>query len=84
MKNQIKYLQLLLVLCSLNFCAQRSERPFILVKNSDRLKVLEKIDSKPWANEIYSDLKKMAAPRWKCMNRSGANCRGKSWSAFLR
>lgn len=58
MKNQIKYLQLLLVLCSLNFCAQRSERPFILVKNSDRLKVLKKIDSKPWANEIYSDLKK--------------------------
>ncbi|WP_288956153.1 hypothetical protein, partial [uncultured Polaribacter sp.] len=58
MKNKTIYLQLLLVLCSLNFFAQKLERPFILVKNAERSEILKKIDSIPWAKQIYSDLKK--------------------------
>ena len=58
MKNKTIYLQLLLVLCSLNFFAQKLERPFILVKNAERSEILKKIDSKPWSKQIYSDLKK--------------------------
>jgi hypothetical protein len=36
---------------------QAQERPFILVKSSERIQILDKIDKQPWANAIYEDLK---------------------------
>jgi len=36
---------------------QEKERPFILVKNSERAKILNKIETKKWAKEIYVNLK---------------------------
>lgn len=57
MKNK-KLVLLFLILGSFSLTSQKLDRPFILVKNSDRSEILKKIDSKPWANEIYSDLKK--------------------------
>ena len=37
--------------------SQEKERPFILVKNSDRTEILNKIKTKTWAKEIYENLK---------------------------
>jgi hypothetical protein len=37
--------------------SQQKQRPFILVKSSERNKILEKIDTQPWAKQIYQDLK---------------------------
>lgn len=56
MKNKI-VLQLFLVLGSLGLFSQELERPFILVKNSERAKILNKIETKKWAKEIYVNLK---------------------------
>ncbi|WP_299430094.1 heparinase II/III family protein [uncultured Maribacter sp.] len=36
---------------------QALERPFILVKSSERNQILEKIDIQPWAKEIYESIK---------------------------
>jgi hypothetical protein len=36
---------------------QELERPFILVKSSERDQILNKIKTKPWANNIYTTLK---------------------------
>ncbi|GGD04764.1 heparinase II/III domain-containing protein [Hyunsoonleella pacifica] len=36
---------------------QQLERPFIIVKTSERAKILAKIESQPWAEKIYNDLK---------------------------
>ena len=36
---------------------QEVERPFILVKSSERDQILEKINTQNWANEIYESLK---------------------------
>ena len=36
---------------------QEKERPFILVKNSERAEILNKIETKKWAKEIYVNLK---------------------------
>ncbi|WP_248722507.1 heparinase II/III family protein [Seonamhaeicola sp. ML3] len=38
--------------------SQTQERPFILVKASERQKILDKIENQDWANEIYANLKK--------------------------
>ena len=37
--------------------SQELERPFILVKSSDRNQILDKIKTKPWANKIHTTLK---------------------------
>ncbi len=37
--------------------SQELERPFILVKSSERNQILNKIKTKPWANKIYTTLK---------------------------
>jgi hypothetical protein len=37
--------------------SQSKERPFILVKSNERNQILEKIDTQPWAKEIYDALK---------------------------
>jgi hypothetical protein len=37
--------------------SQELERPFILVKASEREEVLDKIKNQPWANDIYLTLK---------------------------
>ena len=41
-----------------HLCSQELERPFILVKSSERTKILNKIKTKPWANKIFVALKK--------------------------
>ncbi|TWO34495.1 hypothetical protein E1J38_001170 [Seonamhaeicola sediminis] len=38
--------------------SQTQERPFILVKASEREKILDKIEKQDWANEIYTNLQK--------------------------
>ena len=40
--------------------AQELERPFILVKASERDQILQKINTQPWANDIYIHLKSIA------------------------
>ncbi|MFK8059851.1 MAG: heparinase II/III family protein [Polaribacter sp.] len=57
MKNKLILLQLTLILYSLNLFSQEIERPFILVKASERNQVLQKIKTKNWAKEIYTELK---------------------------
>ena len=37
--------------------SQELERPFILAKSSERNQILDKIKTKPWANNIYTTLK---------------------------
>ncbi|MHB0753728.1 heparinase II/III domain-containing protein [Polaribacter sp. M15] len=56
MKNKI-VLQLFLIIGSLSLYSQKLERPFILVKSSERNQVLQKIEKEPWAKEIYQKLK---------------------------
>lgn len=56
-KNKIFLLQLFLIVYSLNLFSQELERPFILVKASERTAILNKIETKPWANKIYENLK---------------------------
>lgn len=56
MRNKIVF-HLILVLGSLSLLSQELERPFILVKNSERAKILNKIETKKWAKEIYVNLK---------------------------
>lgn len=38
--------------------SQAPERPFIMVKASEREKILDKIEKQDWANEIYTNLQK--------------------------
>lgn len=58
--NYINYRIILLVIVFL-FCfkmlGQKTERPFILVKASERQKVLNKIENEIWAKNIYLNLK---------------------------
>ena len=54
---------LLIVFCSINqIHSQDIERPFILVKASERQQVIEKIENKKWAKDIYDDLLKINNP----------------------
>ncbi len=39
--------------------SQELERPFILVKTSERKQILNKIKTKPWAKEIFKNLKEI-------------------------
>ncbi|TBN02972.1 hypothetical protein EYD45_10475 [Hyunsoonleella flava] len=50
-------LLIVFVFLSLRVTSQQLERPFILVKSSERNQILEKINTQEWANEIYLDLK---------------------------
>ena len=54
------YKLVLVVLCIFSLCgnafSQELERPFILVRASERAEILNKIETKPWAKEIYTDL----------------------------
>lgn len=53
-----KYIIILLItLCSGNIFSQQLERPFILVKSSERNQILNKIDKQDWAKDIYENLK---------------------------
>ncbi|WP_298551272.1 heparinase II/III family protein [uncultured Algibacter sp.] len=56
-KTKIVLLLILLITSYLNVISQELERPFILVKSSERNQILEKIDAQKWANDIYFDLK---------------------------
>ena len=56
MKFKIIFVLLLVFISFKNF-SQKLERPFILVKSSERASILEKIDTQPWAKRIYKDLK---------------------------
>lgn len=47
---------LIISLCGKIF-SQEFERPFILVKPSERNQILDKIDTQPWAQQIYDTLK---------------------------
>ncbi len=38
--------------------SQESERPFILVKSSERDQILKKIKTKPWVNKFYKNPEK--------------------------
>ncbi|KEZ94290.1 heparinase II/III domain-containing protein [Nonlabens ulvanivorans] len=61
--NNIKLKVTFLVLVFLgitNLCAQQLERPFILVKSSERSEILNKIETETWANNIYLELKNKA------------------------
>ena len=54
---------LLIVFCSINqIHTQDIERPFILVKASERQQVIEKIENKKWAKDIYDHLLKKTNP----------------------
>ncbi|MFS4482780.1 heparinase II/III family protein [Hyunsoonleella sp. 2307UL5-6] len=57
----IKYKIILIALLVNSFYgktfSQELERPFILVKSSERNHILEKIDKQPWAKDIYENLK---------------------------
>jgi len=55
--TQRKIVTLLLIICFGNAFGQELERPFILVKASERGQILEKINKESWANEIYVKLK---------------------------
>lgn len=57
MKNKIVLLVLFLILYSLNLFTQDVERPFILVKSSERNEVLQKIETESWAKDIFLILK---------------------------
>jgi hypothetical protein len=53
-----KYILITSIFCNVTFLkAQSLQRPFILVKASERNQVLEKIKTKKWAKEIYVNLK---------------------------
>lgn len=56
-KSKILLLPILLITSCLNVISQELERPFILVKSSQRHQILNKIDTQPWAKEIYINLK---------------------------
>jgi hypothetical protein len=55
---KIKIILLFLILFTVvQIHGQDQERPFILVKASERNQILEKIDKQPWAKDIYESLK---------------------------
>jgi len=57
---KLKYIILyFLVLMVFQTKSQDLERPFILVKSSERNQILNKIKTKPWAKEIFKNLKKL-------------------------
>ena len=55
--NKSRILIVLLFLGCFSLLSQELERPFIMVTSSDRSHILDKIDTQPWAKEIYSNLK---------------------------
>ena len=57
MINRIGALLIVLFLNCFNLISQELERPFILVKSSERNQVLKKIESEFWAKDIYTKLK---------------------------
>ena len=57
LKNKSFLLLILLITITLNVISQELERPFILIKSSERNNILQKIETKSWAKDIFSDLK---------------------------
>jgi hypothetical protein len=58
MTMKLKYIILyFLILMVFQTKSQELERPFILVKSSERNQILNKIKTKTWANKIYTTLK---------------------------
>jgi len=61
MTMKLKYIILyFLILMVFQTKSQELERPFILVKSSERNQILNKIKTKTWANKIYTTLKSNA------------------------
>lgn len=56
-KTRTSIFLFVLFLSSFRLLSQELERPIILVKSSERNEVLDKIDTQPWAKEIYLSLK---------------------------
>ena len=54
LKSIVFFFSLIITLTSYS---QELERPFILVKSTEREQILEKINMQPWAKKIYEDLK---------------------------
>ncbi|WP_396600674.1 heparinase II/III family protein [Algibacter sp. R77976] len=58
MKQILVWFGLLFIVFSPNeIHGQQKQRPFILVKSSERNRILEKIDTQAWAKDIYDNLK---------------------------
>ncbi|WP_222597418.1 heparinase II/III domain-containing protein [Hyunsoonleella aquatilis] len=57
MKYKKALVSLLIISLCGNIFSQELERPFILVKSSERNQILEKIDTQSWAQQIYDTLK---------------------------
>lgn len=56
-RTHISFTVIFLVFLScFSLLSQKLERPFILVKSSERNHILEKIYKEPWAKEIYANL----------------------------
>ena len=53
----LKCFKVFLLLSTISNFSQELERPFILVKSKDRAAILDKIENKKWAKEIYQKLK---------------------------
>jgi hypothetical protein len=63
--TKLSYTTLYFVLCSFIACtahAENIERPSIWVKNSDRSKILAKIENEPWAQSLFTELKRRVEP----------------------
>ena len=57
LKNYVLWFLLIVVFVA---HGQNTSRPFIMVKSSERDQILKKIDVEPWANEIYTSLKRQS------------------------
>ncbi len=53
--------------------AQKLERPFILVKASERAEIQHKIKTQKWAKEIYSNLKAQTQPHVEAFHNNPTN-----------
>ncbi len=56
-KNRAYLFLVLLIISFYSMIGQELERPFILVKSGERQEILNKIETKLWAREIYCSLK---------------------------
>ncbi|WP_400077568.1 heparinase II/III family protein [Winogradskyella sp. R77965] len=70
-KTKFKIVLLFYFLISaIQVVGQNIERPFILAKSSERNQILEKINTQPWAKDIFSNLKLKADVQVKLFSKN--------------